>query len=72
MKLSNSCGWEIFPHPPFIPDLVPKMKKHLKCQCFYFIEDVQNQVPGLYIKKKRNAGITYSILAASPSKQCPW
>jgi hypothetical protein len=38
-------------HPPYSPDLaplefhlLPKMKKHLRGQCFHFNEDVQNEV----------------------------
>jgi transposase len=51
VNLLNSWGWEILPHPPYIPDLAPldfhlfpKMKKHLRGQRFHSSEDVQNEV----------------------------
>jgi transposase len=51
VNLLNSGGWEILPHPPYRPDLAPsdfhifpKIKKHLRGQCFHSNEDVQNEV----------------------------
>jgi hypothetical protein len=51
VNLFNSWSWEILPHPPCSPDLAPsdfhlfpKMKKHLRGQCFHSNEDVQNEV----------------------------
>jgi histone-lysine N-methyltransferase SETMAR len=51
MNLLNSWGWEILPHPPYSPHLAlsdfhlfPKMKNHLRGQCFHSNEDVQNEV----------------------------
>jgi transposase len=49
--LLKSWGLKILPHSPTSPDLAPldfhlfpKIKKHLRGQCFYSSEDVQNEV----------------------------
>jgi histone-lysine N-methyltransferase SETMAR len=58
VNLLNSWGWEILPHPPYIPDLAPadfhlfpKMKKHLRSQRFHSNEDVQMKSRNGYVPR---------------------
>ena len=50
-SLWTSYGWDVLPHPTYIPDmsppdfdLFPKLKEPLRCTRFYDLEDLQGEV----------------------------
>jgi transposase len=66
-EILEKYGWQVFPHPPYSPDmnppdfdLFPKLKKPLRGKHFRSIEEVSDKVTRV-IKRINNEGVLTEI-----------